>query len=403
MVSAPLRIAIFHNRYRYRGGEDRVVDTEAELLRKAGHEVHLVCADNRSEIPGAGVGAVRAGLGARFNRASYRRVVDFLAEHTIDVAHVHNFFPLLSPAVHVALSERGIPVVQTLHNYRLLCANGMFLRAGRVCEDCVSRGPWNAVRHGCYRGSRLQTAVWADHTATHRRRGTWQRHVDAFLVPSAFARTKLLAAGLPAARVHVAPNCVPDPGPPAPPGRGAVFVGRLSREKGVHLLLEVWRSMDGAPLVIAGDGPEADSLRAQGASIPGVRFLGRVDGDRVLAALRDAAFAVIPSIWHENQPVALAEAMASGRPTVASSPSALDEWVDHGRTGLRFAMGDAGSLAAACAALLSDPGRAAAMGREARADYEDRLTPDACVRDRLAAYARAERVRAERSSDEAAQ
>jgi len=396
-----MRIAIFHNRYVYRGGEDSVVDTEAELLRKAGHEVHLFLVDNRDAIAGSPLGALRAGLRARGSRSMHRRVTAFAAERAIEVAHVHNFFPVLSPAVHAALSECGIPVVQTLHNYRFLCANGMFLRAERVCEDCVSRGPWNAVRHGCYRESRLQTAVWADHTATHRRRETWERHVDCFLVPSAFARTKLLAAGLPPDRIRVKPNSVPDPGPPCAPGRGAAFVGRLSREKGVHLLLDAWREMGGAPLVVAGTGPEAERLGEQAASIPGVRFLGQIGRDRVVDVLQRAAFAVVPSIWYENQPMALAEAMACGRPTIASSPSALDDWVDDGRTGLRFAMGSVSSLAAACSTLLRDPERVAAMGRAARADYEDHLTPEASTSALLEAYAQAARVRAARGVDPA--
>jgi len=391
-----MRIAIFHNRYVYRGGEDSVVDTEVELLRKAGHDVHLFTVDNREAIAGSPLGALRAGLRARWNAEMHRRVGAFVRKESIEVGHIHNFFPVLSPSVHAALSEAGIPVVQTLHNYRLLCANGMFLRKERTCEDCVVRGPWNAVRHGCYRGSRLQTAVWADHTAANRRRGTWQQHVDCFTVPSAFAREKLLAADLPPERVVVKPNSVPDPGEPQMAGQGAVFIGRLAREKGVHLLIEAWREMGGAPLLIAGTGPEEIHLREQAADVSGVRFLGEIDGGGVISALQAAAFTIVPSIWYENFPVSLAEAMACGRPSVAASPSALDEFVDHGRTGLRFESGNARSLAAACAEMIRNPERTASMGREARADYEDRLTPAACTDSLLEIYARAAAVRAAR-------
>lgn len=391
-----MRIAIFHNRYVYRGGEDSVVDTEAELLRKSGHDVRLFTVDNRDAIEGSPLGAVRAGLHARWNPEIHRRVGEFASRESIEVGHVHNFFPLLSPAVHAALSERGIPVVQTLHNYRLLCANGMFLRQERACEDCVVRGPWNAVRHGCYRGSRLQTAVWADHTATHRRRRTWQDHVDCFTVPSAFAREKLLAADLPPERVVVKPNSVPDPGAPPTPGQGAVFVGRLAREKGVHLLIEAWREMSGTSLNIVGTGPEEARLRAQAAGVAGVRFLGELDGGGVISAVQAAAFTVVPSIWYENFPVSLAEAMACGRPSVAASPSALDEFVEHGRTGLRFQSGSICSLAAACAEMIRDPARTTSMGREARSDYEDRLTPEACTKALLDVYAQAAVVRSAR-------
>jgi glycosyltransferase involved in cell wall biosynthesis len=314
------------------------------------------------------------------------------------VGHVHNFFPLLSPAVHAAIGDLRIPVVQTLHNYRLLCANGMFLRRERPCEDCVRRGPWNAVRHGCYRGSRLQTAVWAEQTALHRRRGTWRRRVDLFTTPSEFARRKLLAAGLPPDRVVVKANPAEDPGEPIFGGRGAVFVGRLSREKGVHLLLEAWRRQGGHPLTVVGTGPEEGDLRRRAAGIPGVRFLGQVDREQVYAALREASFAVVPSIWYENSPVALAEAMACGRATVAPRPTALDEFVEHGRTGLLFDSGDVDSLADACRTLLADPARAEAMGRQARAVYEDQLTPEVCLSRLVALYERAVALRADSGS-----
>jgi glycosyltransferase involved in cell wall biosynthesis len=390
-----MRVTIFHNRYIYRGGEDSVVDMEAELLRKAGHEVRLFIADNRDEVAGSALGTLRAGLRARWNPAVYDRVTAFLERRSADVGHVHNFFPLLSPAVHAAISDLRIPVVQTLHNYRLLCANGMFLRRGRPCEDCVQRGPWNAVRHGCYRGSRLQTAVWAEQTALHRRRGTWQRWVDLFTTPSEFARRKLLAAGLAPERIVVKANPVMDPGEPIFGGRGAVFVGRLSREKGVHLLLEAWRHLGGHPLTIVGTGPEEAALRRRAATISGVRFLGQVDRDHVYAALRGASFAVVPSIWYENFPIAVAEAMACGRATVAAHPTALDEFVDHGRTGLLFDSGDVESLADACRTLLADPLCAETMGREARAYYEDRLTPDASLARLVSLYERAAALHAE--------
>jgi glycosyltransferase involved in cell wall biosynthesis len=392
-----MRIAIFHNRYRERGGEDSVVDFEAELLRKAGHEVRLFLVDNGEEIgrsPAGAVGALRAAWNARWNASMARRVEVFLDAAPVDVAHVHNSFPLLTPSVHTAIGARGIPVVQTLHNYRLLCANGMFLRNDRPCEDCVVRGPWNAVRYGCYRGSRLQTAVWADQARHHRELGTWAKAVDLFTTPSAFARTKLLAAGLPADRVVVKGNPVADPGVAPGPGRGAVFVGRLSREKGVGLLIEAWRRLAGQPLTIVGSGPEEEALRRAAADLPGVRFLGRVDRERVFGALREAAFSVVPSLWYENFPVAVAESLACGRAVVAASPTALDEFVDHGRNGLRFEQGSVDALADACGELLADPSRSEAMGREARADYEDRLTPEAGLAALIDVYTQVRALRA---------
>lgn len=370
-----MRIAIFHNRYRERGGEDAAVDAQRELLVKAGHDVRLHSVDNRDEIRGV-VGALRAGRRARWNPSTRARVAGWLAESRPDVAHVHNFFPVLSPSLHHALAERRIPVVQTLHNYRLVCANGLLRRAGAPCRECVDRGPWRAVRYGCYRGSRIQTAVWSDMIATHRRRGTWHDCVDRFVAPSEAARRELVAGGLPAARTLVIPNPVADPGAPTPPGTGAVCVGRLSPEKGLDLLLDTWQMQGDVPLTLVGGGPEEARLRARAASLPNVRFLGEVSRDRALAAMAAASFVVVPSLAPEVFGMTTLEALASARPVVVPRGSAMAELVDAGRTGLHFESGDATSLAEACRALAADSETAASLGEEGRRDYEDYFAPD---------------------------
>jgi glycosyltransferase involved in cell wall biosynthesis len=384
-----LRVGIFHNAYQWRGGEDAVVAFEAELLRKAGAEVATLVVDNREAGLSTLAGRLRVGLRARRSPVTARLVARFLAEHAIDVAHVHNFFPLLTPAVHEVLHARGVPVVQTLHNYRMFCANGAFLREGRPCEDCVGAGPWNAVRHGCYRGSRAATAVWADAASHHRRRGTFERCVTLFVAPSGFARGKLVAAGLDPARVVVKPNPVADPGEPRYGGRGAVYVGRLSEEKGPRLLLEAWRGLAGLPLTIVGSGPLEAELRAQAAGLPSVRFTGQLAPPAVQEELRRALFLVAPSLCYESFPLAIAEAMAAGKAAVAAQGTAMADWVEPGRTGALFARGDARALAAACRELAADPARAEAMGREARGRYEDELSPARGAERLLALYEQA--------------
>lgn len=382
-----MRVAIFHNRYAQRGGEDSVVETESELLRKAGCEVAHYGVDSAPLLDSRSA-RLRAALRVRWNADAARGVARFLARHPADVAHVHNFFPLLSPSVHATLRELGVPVVQTLHNYRLVCANGIFLREGRPCEECAVRGPWRAVRYGCWRGSRLATAVWAEATAAQRRWGSWLACVDRFVAPSAFAKRKLAAAGLPAERIAVKPNPVPDPGEPGTPGRGAVYVGRLAPEKGVGLLLDAWRTLPGAPsLAIAGAGPDGPALRERARGIPGVRFLGEIPRERVPGLLAQAAFAVAPSLCYEAFPVAVAEAMAAGRAVVASDAGALAELVEPGANGLLFRSGDPASLASACRRLLEDADLAAALGREGRARYEEELAPERQTERLLALYA----------------
>jgi glycosyltransferase involved in cell wall biosynthesis len=383
-----MRIGIFHNAYLWRGGEDAVVAQEAELLSKAGVDAKLFTVDNRDARLETLAGRLRAGLRARRSPDAARRVAEFLDANPIDLAHVHNFFPLLTPAVHELLHARAIPVVQTLHNYRLFCANGAFLREGRNCEDCVAAGPWNAVRHACYRGSRAQTAVWAEATSHHRRLGTFERCVSLFVATSGFARNKLVAAGLDPAKTVVKPNPVADPGEPRYGGAGAVYVGRMSDEKGPRLLLQAWREMGGLPLLMIGSGPLEAELRELGARIPGVRFTGQLPPDIVRERVREALFLVAPSTCYENFPLAVAEAMAAGKPAIASHPTAMSELVESGRTGLLFASGDPHALAQACRALADDPARAEAMGREARERYEDELSPERSTERLLALYAR---------------
>ncbi|TMA33760.1 MAG: glycosyltransferase [Deltaproteobacteria bacterium] len=381
-----MRIAIFHNRYLQRGGEDTAVDGEAELLEKGGHRVERCLVENRDALARP-LSALRTALRARRNPHSASLVATLLRAGPVDVAHVHNFFPVLSPSLHEALSSRGVPVVQTLHNYRLLCANGNLLREGRACEECLTRGPWHAVRYGCYRGSRLQTAVWAEVVAHHRARGTWLRCVDRFAALSEFARRKFIAAGLPGERIEVANQSLEDPGEPAPPGEGAIYVGRLSREKGVDLLIDAWREAIGTPLAIAGTGAEEGALRERARGVPRVRFLGALSHDAVLRELRAAAFAVVPSRCYENAPFAAVEALASARPVVAWRGGSLADVIEEGRSGLLFDALDPRSISATCRRLANDRQLVQRLGAGARERYLERHAPDVVLAQRERLYA----------------
>lgn len=380
-----MRIAVFHNRYQQRGGEDAAVDFDVELLRAAGHRVSPCFVDSR-DLHGPWQ-KLRRATRLRRDPALAARVERWLGAERFDIAHVHNFFPLLTPSLHATLRMRGLPVVQTLHNYRLYCANGLFLRDGVACEDCVARGPWNAVRHGCYRGSRAQTLLWADATAHHRRAGTWERCVDRFVAPSEFARRKFVAAGMSAERIAVRANPVADAGCAGEPGRGGVYVGRLSREKGVGLLVEAWRSLPGIALTLVGAGPEEAALRRAAAGAPWIRFTGALEPASVRAHLAAAAFAVVPSLCYEiAAPLALVEALSAGRAVVVSDAGAAAEVVADTDAGLLFRHGDARSLAACCRRLIDEAELASALGRGARRLYEARFTPERGIEDLLGIY-----------------
>jgi len=380
-----IRVAVFHNRYAQRGGEDAAVDLEVEQLRKAGCEVQR-CFVESGAVTGAWPRA-RALWRAPYDPEAGDRAAELLGRHAVDVVHVHNSWPLLTPAVHLTAGALGLPVVQTLHNYRLACARGDFLREGAPCHACPEHGPWRAALHGCWKDSRLASAAWSRAISQQRRDRVWTSGVDRFVAPSAFAKRRLVeSAGLQASRIEVIPSPVADPGEPPPPGEGAIYVGRLAAEKGVDLLLDAWRSLGRAFLTIVGDGPESERLRARAADLPNVRFTGALPPEGVRAERERAAFAVAPSLCDETFGMAAAEALALGRPLVAPDETALAELVDPGRTGLRFRRGDAAGLAAACRELLVDPERTAELGRQARQEYEDRLAPGLRVERLMALY-----------------
>ena len=271
-------------------------------------------------------------------------------------------------------------MVQTLHNYRLFCPAATFFRDGHVCEECVQHTLWRSVRYACYRNSRPATATVALMLAVHRRRRTWTRQVDCYIALTEFSRRKFIEAGLPAEKVVVKPNFV-HPDPRARNGRGeyALFVGRLSPEKGLHTLLDAWQRLrDRVPLRIVGDGPLRPELEADASrrGLSGVSFDGRLPHDQTLEAMKGARFLVFPSEWYEPFGLTIAEAFACGVPVVASRLGAIEEIVEDGRTGLHFTPGDPDVLAAKVEWAWTHPERMEEMGRAARAEYEAKYTAE---------------------------
>lgn len=330
----PLRVLLVHNRYQQRGGEDEVVDAEQALLQRHGHEVE------RLERTNDDIGSLprhRVLLDSWWSTRT-RRDLARLAQHVRpDVVHVHNSWPLVSPSALAEARALGLPVVQTLHNFRLLCPQGSLLRDGRGCDDCVGHVPWRAVRHGCYRGSRVQSAALAVMLQGHRLRGTWQHDVTLYVALSRSGADTFVRGGLPAERLRIKPHFVdlPDDLPePAPATRqGLLFVGRLSPEKGPALLAAAAALRPGAaPIRVVGDGPD----RALLAGHPGLQLMGPLPQRRVLELMHEAQALVLPSLCAEAFSRTLVEAFACGLPVIASRVGALPELVDHGRTGWLF-------------------------------------------------------------------
>ncbi|MGE0453376.1 MAG: glycosyltransferase [Vicinamibacteria bacterium] len=375
MSEAVARVAMFHNEYALPGGEDESVAMDTALLRERGVEVVAYRASNREVLAGPRTGAALALLRSHFNRSVYERVVRFCREHQPDVAHVQNFWFALSPSVHAACHDAGVPTVQTLRNYRLLCVNGMLLREGSPCEECVGKPPWRGVAHACYNSSRPLSALVARMITHNRRRGTWERDVDAFVALTEFARGRYVAGGLPADRILVRPNSVLDPGPVRPPGRGAVFVGRLSPDKGVDLLLRAWQALPDVPLTIVGDGPLRGEAESAAKRSPNIEILGQLAHPQSLEAIGRAAVLVMASRWYEGFPRVIVEAFALGRPVVVPRIGSMAGLVREGVTGLAYDAGSSDALARCVRQIVEQPVAALAMSRAARAEYDSLYSP----------------------------
>lgn len=371
-----MRILVLHNRYRQAGGEDAAVWQEISLLTRAGHNVKVLQEDNDTiETPAE---AVRTAIRCVYSKWSYGAVVSAIRAFRPNLAHVHNFFPRLSPAVHFACHAQNIPVVQTLHNFRLACPGALFFRDGQVCEECLGlKIAWPAVQHGCYRNSRLATAAVTNMLATHRALGTWIKKVSVFVALTEFARKKFALAGLPASRIAVKPNFVVDDASAGTGSGGyALFVGRLSPEKGIETLLRAWSLLSAKrPLVIIGEGPMAGRVKQAAEQISGIEWLGVREHSDVCEKMRKATFLILPSACYEGFPIVAAEAFSAGTPIVASNLGSMAEIVTHGETGRVFNPGDAADLARQITEAFDHPDELAAMRTNVRREYELKYTP----------------------------
>jgi glycosyltransferase involved in cell wall biosynthesis len=382
-----VKILLAHEYYQVPGGEDSMFRAERELLRNAGHDV--VTYEVHNDDVGDGLrDRVGVALATPWSRKTLRALRTLLARERPQLAHFHNTFPLISPSAYRACREAGVPVVQTLHNYRLVCPGGLLQRAGAPCEDCVGHSLAPAIVHRCYRGSLAGTAVVAAMLLFNRARSTYANDVDRYIVLTDFGREILERGGLPRSKLVVRPNgLTEDPGAGDGSGGFALYAGRLSPEKGVATLLRAWREVPGVPLMIAGDGELRGELEAaaRDARID-VRFVGHRAHAEILALMRSAALVVLPSEWYEGLPVSYVEALACGAPVAASRIGSLGEILRDGENGAHFPPADPPALAAAVRGLLADPARLGRTRTANRRLFEERYSPVAALRSLEAVY-----------------
>ena len=390
-----MHVLFLHNRYRQSGGEDAVVRSEIDLLRSRSVKVTEFELTNEADEEGWR-NTIQLGLSASWSWSSHRKIREICAEVRPDIAHVHNFWMRLSPAVHYACKQAGVPTVQTLHNFRLLCVKADFLREGKICQDCLGHVPWRGVVRRCYRDSLAASAVVAGMISTHRSLGTWRTQVDAFIALSEHSKSKFVEGGIPADKIFVKRNFLDDSAlPTMPPSSSNVllFVGRLSEEKGVDLLLRGWREIrkvGHGVLRIIGDGPLRQQLELQardyGFSSAEVHFTGTLPYAEVLREVGKARGLVLPSLCFENCPRTLIEAFCSGRPVLVPDRGSLDELVRDGQTGLKFVAGDEHSLSEVASRFLAPSAPIDIWGASARREYLSQYTPDASFESLMRIY-----------------
>jgi len=371
-----MRVLHVHTFDQLPGGEDQSFAATGTMLEGFGHEVIRFTLRNDVIV---GCGRLTAAGKAVWNRTVHKDLRRLIRTVRPDIAHFENTFPLVSPAAYYACHAEGVPVVQTLRNFRMVCPSGLLYRNGKICEDCLGRRvPWPAIRHGCYRDSRLGSAAVAAMIATHRILGTWRDQVDAYIALNGFVRSKYIEAGLGAEKVHINPNFLTsDPGPGSGEGGYALFAGRLSQEKGLTPLLAAWEHLAyELPLKILGDGPEAGRVGAAAARHPSIEWLGWRPVEDVLELIGEAKFVVVPSVCYESFNRTQLEAFAKGTPVVASRQGSMQAIVAHRRTGLLFTPNDPADLVRQVRWLLGSPAAYRQMREAARQEFEDYYTTE---------------------------
>jgi glycosyltransferase involved in cell wall biosynthesis len=368
-----MKILICHNHYQEYGGEDAVVAAEKELLESHGHKVILYERHNDEIKDYSFLKKLRLFYSTTWARDSYKQIKNIIRNKKPDIAHFHNTLPLISPSAYWACADEGLPVVQTLHNFRLLCPGALFLRNDQICEECLAGNFKPALRHRCYRGRYLETRAVVRMLEYHRKIGTYDDKIAKYITLTGFCRNKFIEAGFPAEKIVVKPNFISNPPEPKPGGDYALFASRLSHEKGINILIEAWKGIN-FPLKICGAGPERPQVERNASSH--VEILGQLRPNEIADLLSKARFVIIPSICYEGFPRVVVEAFAAGKATLVSRIGSVAEIVEDGVAGFQFESGNTGDLREKALRLSNDKSLADKFGRNARNIFEEKYTSD---------------------------
>jgi glycosyltransferase involved in cell wall biosynthesis len=385
-----MKILLAHNFYQSSSpsGEDAVFRAEKELLESRAQDQGggLITFESYNDdiIRYSFIRKATLPFKTIWSRGSYVEIKDIIKQDKPDIAHFHNIFYLISPSVYFACKHAEVPVVQTLHNFRLFCVNGLLMKDGIICEECIGKLPWRGVANACYRNSRLYSVPVAFTESLHKLLGTWRDKVDAYIALTEFSRKKFVDFGLPEKKVFVKPNFLPNPPEPKYSNEGyAVFLGRLSAEKGLNILITAFKTLqslttDTLPLKIIGDGPlrkyVEEKIRAE--KIHNIESMGRKSLNECMQLLRGARFMVMPSIWYEGFPMAISEAFACGKPVIASRLGAMTELIENGKTGLLFEAGNPEDLASKIEWMIENESACIEMGKNARRVFDEKYTAE---------------------------
>lgn len=383
-----MKILFVHNTYQHYGGEDAVLEAEINLLKDKGHEVALVGFHNNT-INSLGT-KLRTGLFSVYNTTSTKILEQKIRDFTPDVLHIHNLFFTASPSIIIKAYQMKVPVVMTIHNYRLICANAILLRNNKVCELCVNKLiPLDGIKYKCYRSSHLESALVTGITSVHKIIATWRKKVSQYIVLSNFANQKLLNSSLqlPQHKVCVKPNFIFDPYLKIDKRDDYfVFVGRLTIEKGIEVLLNCFELNPHLKLIIAGDGPQKENIKRKIETLPNINFIGQQPKEEILKLMSKSKALIFPSIWYEGLPTTIIEAFATGTPVIASNLGSMAEMIQHNYNGFLFEPNNVHSLELTINSVLSS---GIELNKQARITYERNYHPEIHYTEILKIYKKA--------------